>query len=392
VNTPSPNITSTISETPVQIVNNTTITLNTGMQTSTMQVASPARIIIGEQTLPIHPETITAEELLNNLPYEDVRWVRNSIVNYLFHLPNTAVYQQLLQSTQPGDSIELIGSLGDIKVYTIEEVLSTTPALHNMRQDEPAITLILSGENPLVVRGQFTMTENETTLPASQAAVSLEETAVIGSATLTVQKATQLRSAENIPVGYILYQVEFELNNNGQDSINTSWFNLILVDDVGNQYQNQQATVASTDLQAGQSAQQIAAFQVPATLSNSAFNLFVSRIDGPETVNVRLPYTPATAQTSRIDLIEAQLSTDGTLLLLTGEIGNLGTEPLSVQASDIFLQSDGQAYLIFETTPPLPWIVQPGTAVPFLLRTQRPSASEAVIQIQGQAFSLQNLR
>ena len=392
VNTPSPDNTPTIFETPAPIISNTTITLNTGTQTSTVQVASPARIIIGEQTLPIHPETITAEELLNILPYEDVRWVRNSIVNYLFHLPNTADYQQLLQSIQPGDTIELIGGLGDIKVYTVEELLPTAPALHNMRQDEPAITLILSGEKPLIVRGHFTMTENETAFPDTQAAVSPSETAVIGSATLTVQKADQLRSAENIPVGYILYQIEFELNNNSQDSINSSWFNFILVDDSGNQYQNQQATAASTDLQAGQSVQHITTYQVPAALANGAFTLLVSRIDGPETISVKLPHTPATVQTSRIDLIEAQLSTDGTLLLLTGEIGNLGTEPLSVQASDIFLQSEGQAYLIFETTPPLPWIVQPGTAVPFLLRTQRPSASEAVIEIQGQAFSLQNLR
>ena len=392
-NTLSPNGTPTMIETP-QIVNNTTITLNTGIQTSLVQVASPARIKMGEQTLPVYPETITAEDLLNITPYEDVRWVQNSIVNYVFQFPNTAIYQQLLQSAQPGDRIELIGSSGDVKVYTVEEVLPAAPEPHHIRQDEPAITLILAGEKPLVVRGQFTITaENETVFPASQAGVSVGETAVIGNATLAIQKATQLHAAENLPMGYMLYQIEFELTNNGADSIiNSSWFNFTLIDDVGNQYQNQEATAASPELQAGQSVQHIAAFQVPASLSNSVFNLFVSRIDGPETVNVALPHTPTTVLASHIELMEAQLSTDGTLLLLTGEVSNLGADPLRVEADDISLQSEGQTYLIFEATPPLPWNVQPGTAVPFLLRTQRPDASEAVIQIQGHAFSLQNLR
>jgi hypothetical protein len=190
----------------------------------------------------------------------------------------------------------------------------------------------------------------------------------------------------------MLYQIEFELTNNDEDSINSSWFTFVLVDDVGNQYQNQQATAASPELLAGQSIQHVVAFQVPASLSNSVFNLFVSRIDGPDTVNVALPHTQTTVQASHIDLMEAQLSTDDTLLLLMGEVSNLGTDPLSVQADDISLQSEGQSYLIFEATPPLPWIVQPGMDLPFLLRTQRPSASEAVIKIQGQAFFLQNLR
>lgn len=377
----------------VNTENSTTIVMDTGTQAGGLQVAAPQQIRIGAETIGIVPETVSASALLEGATHSEVRWVQNSVVNYVVQLPNTAVYQTLLQSLQTGDTIELVGSGGDLKTYVVETVNQAELTPNTLRQDAPAITLILASNTPLVVRGLFTAADGAAPLPErAQAAVSLGETAVIGDVTLTVQQAIQDTDALNLPTGFLLYQVEYELSNIGTESLDSGWFELVLRDDSANQYQNQNAIAASRVLEPGQVLQQTAVYQIPANLTTTGFNLAVSRIDGPATLDVALPFTAAPNQATQIDLVDVQLAPDGTRLLITGEISNLGVQTLTIQSSDIGLTNGQTAYLVFETTPALPWVIEPGSAQSFLLNTQRPDAAEAQLRVASQPFLLQNLR
>lgn len=143
------------------------IVLDEGQQSTTIHLPPPTFLSINEQTLPIQPETISGADLLGNHPAGDVRWVRNTFINYVLQLPSTAANQQLLQNLMVGDSIQLSTAAGDTKVFTVSSVAQIAPNNIILKQTEPSITLIWSGENPLIVYGRYADLEGQPLVEAT---------------------------------------------------------------------------------------------------------------------------------------------------------------------------------------------------------------------------------
>jgi hypothetical protein len=95
---------------------------------------------------------------------------------------------------------------------------------------------------------------------------------------------------------------------------------------------------------------------------------------------------------SVITLQNAEVSADGTGLVLLGQLTNGSNQSLVVNQSDVSLLSDGTVHLMLSTNPAFPWVVPPGQTFPFSLSFQRPAGGEAVFTILNRPYQLSGLR
>ena len=113
-------------------------------------------------------------------------------------------------------------------------------------------------------------------------------------------------------------------------------------------------------------------------------------------MQVTIPFSGGAqaAGNAQVTLSQVLVSSDLTNLVLTGQVANLGTQPLSVAETAISLRTDdGSVFLLLSTNPAFPWTVGPGQAVPFVLTFQRPmTVDTAVFTVLNQPFQLTNLR
>jgi hypothetical protein len=213
--------------------------------------------------------------------------------------------------------------------------------------------------------------------------------------------ATYVPNAPNIPPGFAYFLVDFQIQNNGGAPIDLRRLQLVLVDEIGNQYAlNPVASQSGTNppmtggfLNPSQLMLATVGYQIPAGLTSSTLTWTVVRSDTGEQVQVSIPYTGPGAENTVITLQSVEVSADLSSLLLVGQITNSGTQAVVIAQPDVTLRTpDGASYLMLSANPPFPWTVPPGQTLLYGATFQRPTTSDsAIFTLLNQPFQLTNL-
>jgi hypothetical protein len=93
-----------------------------------------------------------------------------------------------------------------------------------------------------------------------------------------------------------------------------------------------------------------------------------------------------------VRVTDAFVSSDGSILIIEGEVQNRDTRALVVEPSDVTLSSSaGMGELVTEA-PPLPWTIQPGQLQVVELQYQRPEASTVLLELLGYSFEISGVQ
>lgn len=330
-------------------------------------------------------------------------WVYGSIVNYVIGLPDTETNANLLAELNPGDEITLRTQSGVEYTYTFDgrqPVPAADQAVYS--QKTPGITLILleaGNDERLVATGSFQVTESAADTTNT---INLGETTQLGDLQLTAVSTTYIVNRPEIPPGFAFYLVDYQIQNIGLTAFDTALLDMILLDDLGNQYALNPAASQLGNfpsltgfLNANQTAQVTAGYQIPLNLNSSSLGWRVVRGDTGAQIIVTLPYegNDTAAQNTATTLVRADVSPDLTSLILSGTLTNLGSQAVVVAVTDVSLKTqDGAEWVLQSTNPAFPWTVEPGQTVQFFLTYQLPPQGTAVFRVLNQEFLLEGLR
>lgn len=380
--------------------------------TVSLTVNAPTALHVGTQTFSVRGEPVQADGTWTAVAGEgnSAIWVYGTLINYILGLPANQENRELLESLSPGDEIVLqLG--GDIELpfaVTNREVIAANRS-DVFAQNTPGLTVILlreAGDERLVVQAAYI----DDTTPANggggsgggSGMVELGEPAQLGNLRITTENATAIYDQPQAPSGFIFYVIDFQLENVGVEAVDLAQLRFTLNDDLGNQYafSTQAAqfgayTPPTGAILPGEVQQASVGYQIPAGLSSPALTWSVRREGGTNEIRVLIPFAESEAggaAGAEVSLQTASVSADGTGLLLSGQIGNSGTQPLVVNEGNVFLRSDGTVHLMLSTNPAFPWVVPPGQTLAFSVSFQRPAEAQAEFTLLGQPFALTGLR
>jgi hypothetical protein len=89
---------------------------------------------------------------------------------------------------------------------------------------------------------------------------------------------------------------------------------------------------------------------------------------------------------------DAFLSSDGTTLVIEGEVRNAGDVPVTIDLADISLTSSAGLSVLRAAAPPLPWTVAVGQTQIVELQYTKPDAAAALLTVGGYSFEIDGLR
>ncbi len=369
----------------------------------------PTTLRVGGETFTVRSEPVDEDGAWNpDVSEQDTAlWVYGSLINYIVGLPNTAQNRDLLENLGAGAEIQLVMRGGNPLTFSVtsrEMVASNRTDI--FAQNMPGITLILlraSGGERLVVQGDYVVD------PAAAGAdggagnvVELGETAQLDDLRLTVNGASSLFDRPEAPPGFAFYLVDFQVQNVGAEPIDLSAMRFVLMDDLGNQYARSGPASQlganpppSGTLLPDESRQATAGYQIPIGLSSATLTWVAGREGSSSQVRVTIPFAGGSEDAglnATITLQTAEVSPDGTSLIVAGEIANNGDQPLVVSESQVSLTSNGTLHLMLSTSPAFPWVIPPGQTVPFSVSFQRPAGSQAILTLFNRPFQLTGLR
>jgi hypothetical protein len=251
-----------------------------------------------------------------------------------------------------------------------------------------------------VVRGRYVISDNQAVTEGARL-VELGETAQLENLQITATAANFLFDRPEIPPGFAFYLIDYQVQNIGSAAINTTGLQLVLADDLGNLYAlNPTATqlgsyrLLTGQIAPGQTVAATAGYQIPSGLASVNLRWTISLDDPNNFIAVNIPFKDAedSGQNAVVEVQQANVSLDGTSVVINGQITNLGEQPLVVNSNNVSLSGDGSIYLMLSTNPAFPWVVGPGQTTQFLVTFQRPTGSTAVFRILNQPFELAGLR
>jgi hypothetical protein len=368
-------------------------------------LSAPTMLAVGDRSWSVQTQTIPVDGTWSPaIPDATTAvWVYGTVVNYVIGLADTTDNRLALEQLTPGDEMTL--RMGDGVAFTFafnsrRNVLVTGRDVFN--QQSPGLTLVLVGSDGgerLVVYGRYLVTESDSL--DIENTVDLGETVQLDGLQFTVTGAAYVFDRPEIPSGFAFYLVDYQAQNVAGTVFNSNLLRLTLADDLGNQYAfNPVASQIGNHpplggtLNPNQTLMATAGYQIPAGLSSPTLRWQVTRTDTNNQVQVSIPFRDRQeqAQQASVSLTQAEVSLDGSSLLLVGQLTNLGNETLAVQEGNISLTSDGSVYLILSTSPGFPWLIAPGQTVQFSVTFQRPTGSTAVFTVLNQPFELTGLR
>jgi hypothetical protein len=332
-------------------------------------------------------------------------WAYGSVINYVFGVPNSTENRELLESLVIGDEIVLQTRGGSTNTFAFNsrEILDSDNE-DVYAQNSPGITIVLVENDPaeprVVVRGRYVISDNQAVTEGARL-VELGETAQLENLQITATAANFLFDRPEIPPGFAFYLIDYQVQNIGSAAINTTGLQLVLADDLGNLYAlNPTATqlgsyrLLTGQIAPGQTVAATAGYQIPSGLASVNLRWTISLDDPNNFIAVNIPFKDAedSGQNAVVEVQQANVSLDGTSVVINGQITNLGEQPLVVNSNNVSLSGDGSIYLMLSTNPAFPWVVGPGQTTQFLVTFQRPTGSTAVFRILNQPFELAGLR
>jgi hypothetical protein len=373
--------------------------------TITVSLDAPLSLQVGEQDYAVRTQVIAADGVWVPEAEEGTAvWVCGTLVNYVFGLPSSEENESLLEQLELGDEMMMTTRGGTDYIFTFNS-RALVPANDRdiFAQNRPGITLVLlgmRGEERMVVTGRYVVAE---ATDEQGNVVELGETAQLDDIRITVTGAAYVPDRPEVPSGFAFYQIDYQIENVGLTALDTSQLELLLLDDLGNRYalnplasQLGNHPPLSGFLNAGQMVQATAGYQIPVGLTSATLNWVVARSDTGSQVQVRIPFTGGSraAQAASVSLTRAEVSPDLTSLDLTGQVSNVGDQPIVITEEEVSLESnEGAVYLLLSTNPRFPWTVAPGETLQFSVTFQRPPVADtAVFTILNQSFQLTGLR
>ena len=377
-----------------------------GSTTISVTLDSPAELSLGGKSFAVSSQTINPDASWSpGVSGENTAgWVHGSIVNYIMALDGSDQNRTLLDSLIPGSQIVMMTEGGGQFLFEFEQKrLVSTEDRTIFQQNVPGITLVMfdegSGQN-LVVNGRYII--SDTNSGSQGGSVELGEPTQLGDLQITVTGATYVPNSPQAPPGFAFFLVDFRVQNVGLTAVDVNNLQLVLIDEIGNQYAlNPIASQIGSNpaltggfLNAGGSLDASVGYQIPSSLVSSSLQwVVIDKVTGART-QVRIPFTgDNAAQFSTITLQTVQISTDGNNMNLTGQIINQGNQPIVVTPSDVSLRtSDGAAYQLLSANPPFVWTAPPAQTIQYSVTYQRPNLDTAVFTILNQPFQLTNIR
>jgi hypothetical protein len=272
-------------------------------------------------------------------------------------------------------------------------------------QMRPRLTLILERESGTwqIAMADY-VAETEPVEPSSGTLAQLGQPVRVGDAQVTAIRGYAESSGPDLLAGTMYYLLEFSVENVGAVPLDAAAFNMQLQDGVGNLYLFSPAASAagehgslSGEIVPGATVQGTAGYLVPEALAGPALIWTFSSRPGSELrASVSIPYEtgvePTLAAQAEVTITDAFLSGDGDVLIVEGEVQNMGGEPLTVELSDVSLTSSAGMSDLRMAAPPLPWTVQPGQTQVIELQYTKPDAPAALLALLGYSFEIQGLR
>lgn len=338
---------------------------------------------------------------------ETAVWVRGTVINYIIGVPESDSNRAMLEQLAPGDLMQLTTNSGVVHTFTFssrENILVGNPDVY--AQHAPGLTLILvgtEGEERLVVNGRYLVDEAGSSGAAGSSAVELGETAQLDDVQITVNGAAYVLDRPEAQPGFAFYLIDYQIQNIGLTALDTSRLQFTLSDELGNQYATSPVAAQLGNhpalggfLNASQTVLATAGYQIPLGLNSSNVHWLAANLNTGAQLQVTIPFSGGAqaAGNAQVMLSQVSVSQDLTNLILTGQVTNLGSQPLAVAETAVSLRTDdGSVYLLLSTNPAFPWTVGPGQSIPFVVTFQRPmTVDTAVFTILNQPFQLTNLR
>lgn len=382
------------------------IILFDGINTLSVDLDPPTSIMISGNPFTVTTQLVSQDGAwLPSSSDDEVEWVYGTIVNYVIGLPDNAVNEALLESLSPGDRLQLTTRNDDSREFVVTgRELSTASNEELFAQNRPQITLIWLGEKGnsqrLVVFGDFVLPEAQADSGVQgRASVEIGEVAQLAEVSVTALQTSQVVNSPSTPPGFMVFLIDFELQNVGGQALDTGLLRFVLLDEAGNQYplntaasQEGNFPILTGNIESGTGREASAGYQIPANLQSGNLRWVISRVDMGGQIDVSLPFTSGSSQNIEVSLQQANVSSDGTSLLLSGQVTNLSDQPLSITESDLALEGGGSIYLVFSTNPGFPWTIDPGQPLPFAVTFQRPATPSAVFTLKNRSFELSGLR
>ena len=378
---------------------------DTGAMSVTME--TPIFINIGGEEFTVQAVVVPEDESWDpEVPSDTTAlWVYGTVINYVFGLRDTEENTDLLESLALGDEIILTTRSGASTTFTLSSRQSISQDNRDvLAQRTPAITIILDNNDPeelrLTVKGRYAASDTKDIVQNEQV-VELGETAQLEGLQITATSVNYQAERAEVPDGFMFYSVDYEMRNVGAIRVDSGQLNMVLIDDLGNQYalnsiasQLGNYPMLSGSIEPGQTAVATAGYQLPLGLSSRFLRWQVSRLDTGSQIQVNIPFAEqrAVAQQTVSQVQEATISEDGSSLVIVGQITNFGEEQLVLDVADLNLTSQGTVFLMLSVNPAFPWRVGPGQTIQFMVTFQRPLADTAVFTVLNQSFELSGLR
>ena len=373
----------------------------------TTTVESPVFLNIGGTEFTVKAEIIPEEGPWDPRPPNDTTalWVYGSVINYVFGLDDTDENRGLLEGLNAGEEIDIRtrNSITTRFVVTSRQMVDSDDR-NIFAQRQPQLTLVLIEEDldqqRMVVQGTFTSSESpDDVQPGS--VVDMGQTAQVEGLQITVTGVRFQVDQSGIPSGFAYYQVDYQVQNVGTVPVNSDLLNFVLVDDLGNLYalnptvsQSGNNPILSGEVVPGQSVLATAGYQIPAGITTLTLRLQVTNVNTGSQIQVNIPFDEGGAADEQAvaQIQEVIVSPEGSNLIITGQVTNLGQQPLVVEVSDVTLSSSGTVYLMLSTNPAFPWIVGSGQTLLYQVTFQRPFTESATFTIVNQSFDFTGLR
>jgi hypothetical protein len=372
-------------------------------------VSLPVSLTVDGTSFPVVPIVSREEGWTYPSGYSEMAaWVCGTVVNYVVGLEQTPENATLLTNLEPGDEIKMYLSNGVVLFFRFAERRETEAnAASVFEQMRPRLTLILEKQDGgwQVAVADYA-SEIEPVQPSIGTISQPGQPVHVDDAQVTVIEGHAEHDGSDLVAGTMYYLVEFSVENVGTTPLDAAAFSAQLQDDVGNVYLlSPEASAAGEygpldgEIGVGVTAQGTAGYLVPETLSGPTLIwTFTPRPGSELRASVSIPYQPGT-EPSVGSHAEVSLDEDGTFLstnsdnlVIGGEIRNTGDAALTVELSDISLNSSAGMSALVSAAPQLPWTVQPGETQIFELQYDKPDAPTALLMLLGYSFEIRGLR
>ncbi len=362
---------------------------------SPLHSATPALLTIDDVDYPVVAVIPEAGRWPMPADKDTAVWVYGTVINYVIGLPHTEYTAARLAGLDSSARFTMALSSGVTLVFGSPESrrVSSSATAEVMAQQRPGLTLVLlsdTGDNRLVVQARY--------LPEE----SVAEGAAQNLTGLNVEVEDFWDSEDPEDSQNLQFFIEFSVTNTGATEINPALFNMILEDGNGQQWSESRGVSEDGDygpllyaLAPGESADVSVGYLVPKDLKLPLTWIFRADPTVPQNMaRFPIPYEPAQPEPAQPQVSLADAFADSTrdVIVVNGELRNVGEQPLYVTLSDVQLTSSRGETELRASTPLLPWTINPGGTQRFELQFSWPDDVDTVlINILGFTFELGGL-